>query len=156
MFENLGGAELMLVLLVILIFFGPKKIPELAASFGKGLRKFRDAKAGMEEQFRSAIKEPMAAMKEAQKNFNADASTAKQGFEKRVNAMLNDETQAMRDSGEAVKSQIEDAVRSLEASQQDQPPQIPLFTLPPEEYKTSPQDSVVEAVPGGVKIHKLI
>src|SRR5215216_891159 len=100
MFENLGGAELMLVFLVILIFFGPKKIPELAASFGKGLRKFRDAKAGMEEQFRSAIKEPMAAMKEAQKNFNADASTAKQGFEKRVNAMLNDETQAMRDSGE--------------------------------------------------------
>jgi len=156
MFENLGGAELMLVLLVILIFFGPKKIPELAASFGKGLRKFRDAKAGMEEQFRSAIKEPMAAMKEAQKNFNADASTAKQGFEKRVNAMLNDETQAMRDSGEAVKSQIEDAVRSLEASQQDQPPQIPLFTLPPEAYKTSPQESVVEAVPGGVKIHKLI
>lgn len=155
MFENLGGAELMLVFLVILIFFGPKKIPELAASFGKGLRKFRDAKAGMEEQFRSAIKEPVAAIKDAQKNFNADATAAKQGFEKRVNAMLNDETQTMRDSGDAVKSQIEAAVKSFEESQQ---PQIPLFTTPPNEYERAPEPpaNATEVVPGGVKIHKLI
>src|SRR4026208_1844967 len=117
MFENLGGAELMLVLLVILIFFGPKKIPELASSFGKGLRKFREAKAGMEDQFRSALKEPMATMEEAQKNFNKELGETKHGLEKRMNAMLNDETQAMKDSGEAIKSQIEEAAKSFEASQ---------------------------------------
>jgi sec-independent protein translocase protein TatA len=153
MFENLGGAELMLVFLVILIFFGPKKIPELAASFGKGLRKFREAKQGMEEQFRSAIKEPVEEMRKAQTNFNKDFAETRKGIEKRVNTMLNDETQAMRDSGEVVKSQIEEAAKVLE----DQKPQMPLFTAPPNEYSApATSEQTVEAVPGGVKIHKLI
>lgn len=148
MFENLGGAELLLVFLVILIFFGPKKIPELAASFGKGLRKFREAKAGMEEQFRTALKEPVEEMRKAQQHFNKELNAAQKGFEKKVQEAMNEETASMRDAGEAVKSQIEEAVKSLEAQQK-----IPTFTSAPNEYVSS---NVNEAVPGGVKIHKLI
>ena len=156
MLENLGGAELMLVLLVILIFFGPKKIPELASSFGKGLRKFREAKAGMEEQFRTAMKEPVDAMRDAQKNFNKDFADTRKGIEERMNNMLNDETKPMRDSGEAIRAQIQEAASAMEASQQA-PPQIPLFTSPPNEYAAAaPSHPVEEPVPGGVKIHKLI
>ncbi len=62
MFENVGGGEILLILLVILIFFGPKKIPELAQSLGKGIRKFNDAKAGIETQVKTAMKEPLEAM----------------------------------------------------------------------------------------------
>ena len=62
MFENVGGGEILLILLVILIFFGPKKIPELAQSLGKGIRKFNDAKAGIETQVKTAIKEPLEAI----------------------------------------------------------------------------------------------
>lgn len=62
MFENVGGAEILLILLVVLIFFGPKKIPELAQSLGKGIRKFNDAKEGFESQFKTAMKEPIEAM----------------------------------------------------------------------------------------------
>lgn len=40
---GLGGQEVMLILLVILIFFGAKKIPELARGLGKGIREFKDA-----------------------------------------------------------------------------------------------------------------
>jgi len=65
MFENLGPAELLLIFLVILIFFGPKKIPELAASLGKGLRKFNDAKDGLETQLKTVMKEPLDAINEA-------------------------------------------------------------------------------------------
>jgi len=158
MLENLGGAELMLVLLVILIFFGPKKIPELANSFGKGLRKFREAKAGMEEQFRTAMKEPVDAMRDAQKSFNKDLTETRMGMEKRMNNMLNDETKPMRDSGEAVMAQIKEAASAMENSQQT-PPQIPLFTAPPNEYESAappPSHPVEEPVPGGVKIHKLV
>lgn len=43
MFGNIGATEIILVLLVILIFFGAKKIPELAQGLGKGLREFRKA-----------------------------------------------------------------------------------------------------------------
>lgn len=156
MFENLGGAELMLVFIIILIFFGPKKIPELASSFGKGLRKFREAKAGMEEQFRTAIKEPLTTMKEAQKNFNTELNAAQKGFEKKVKEAMSEETDAMRQSGEAVKKQIEEAARSFETFQQSNPPQIPSASSPPEVHTTSTGVKIYESVPGGVKIHKLI
>jgi sec-independent protein translocase protein TatA len=40
---NLGTPEVLLVMLVILIFFGPGKIPDLAKGLGQGLREFRKA-----------------------------------------------------------------------------------------------------------------
>ncbi len=43
MFGNLGATELILILLVILVYFGSKKIPELAQGLGKGIREFRKA-----------------------------------------------------------------------------------------------------------------
>ena len=76
MFENLGGAEMLLIFLVILIFFGPKKIPELATSLGKGLRKFREAKDGLEDQLKTAMKEPMEALQVAKSNFEMHVNAA--------------------------------------------------------------------------------
>ena len=40
---NLGATEIILIVLVILVFFGAKKIPELAHGLGKGIREFRKA-----------------------------------------------------------------------------------------------------------------
>ncbi|CAN5452673.1 hypothetical protein BH23BAC1_BH23BAC1_17400 [soil metagenome] len=40
---GLGGWEIMLILLIIIIFFGAKKIPEMARGLGKGIREFKDA-----------------------------------------------------------------------------------------------------------------
>lgn len=76
MFENVGGGEILLILLVILIFFGPKKIPELAQSLGKGLRKFNDAKAGFESQVKGAIKEPLEAITGAKRGFETSLRAA--------------------------------------------------------------------------------
>jgi TatA/E family protein of Tat protein translocase len=41
--DSLGSTELLLILVVALIFFGPRKLPELARSMGKGLAEFRKA-----------------------------------------------------------------------------------------------------------------
>jgi len=41
---GLGGGELLLVAFMALIFIGPKKLPELARSLGKGIREFQNAK----------------------------------------------------------------------------------------------------------------
>jgi len=38
-----GGWELVVIALVVVIFFGAKKIPEIARGFGKGIREFKDA-----------------------------------------------------------------------------------------------------------------
>ena len=38
-----GWGELLIIMLFILIFFGAKKIPEIAKGMGKGIREFKDA-----------------------------------------------------------------------------------------------------------------
>ncbi|MEK9138837.1 MAG: twin-arginine translocase TatA/TatE family subunit [Bacteroidota bacterium] len=40
---NLGVPEILLILFVLLVFFGAKKIPELAQGLGKGIREFKKA-----------------------------------------------------------------------------------------------------------------
>jgi sec-independent protein translocase protein TatA len=54
---NLGAPEVLLVMLVILIFFGPSKIPELAKGLGKGLREFRKASREIQEDIEKEIKQ---------------------------------------------------------------------------------------------------
>ena len=46
---NLGATEILLILFVILIFFGAKKIPELAQGLGKGIREFKKATREIED-----------------------------------------------------------------------------------------------------------
>ncbi|HET7450716.1 MAG TPA: twin-arginine translocase TatA/TatE family subunit [Gaiellaceae bacterium] len=41
MFGNMGFGEIAIILLVILLLFGAKRIPEIAGSFGKGIREFK-------------------------------------------------------------------------------------------------------------------
>ena len=43
LFLNLGGGEIIVVVLVFLLFFGAKNIPEIARGLGKGMRQFKDA-----------------------------------------------------------------------------------------------------------------
>ena len=40
---GLGGWEIMIILLVVLVFFGANKIPEIARGMGRGIREFKDA-----------------------------------------------------------------------------------------------------------------
>ena len=54
LFMNLGGGEIFIILLVVLIFFGAKRIPELAKGMGKGMREFKDAMNGVENEVRNA------------------------------------------------------------------------------------------------------
>ncbi|GGE26592.1 hypothetical protein GCM10011571_30990 [Marinithermofilum abyssi] len=42
MIQNLGFSELLLILLVGLLLFGPKKLPELGRSLGNALRNFKE------------------------------------------------------------------------------------------------------------------
>lgn len=49
--------ELMLILLIILIFFGAKKIPELARGLGKGIREFKDASKEIKSEIEEGLKD---------------------------------------------------------------------------------------------------
>lgn len=47
MFGKLGIWELVLILVIVLVIFGPKKLPEIGKSLGRGLREFKHATKGM-------------------------------------------------------------------------------------------------------------
>lgn len=58
---DIGTGEIMLILLVVLLLFGAKKIPELARGMGRGIREFKDATKEIKNEMDSAIKdEPKA------------------------------------------------------------------------------------------------
>jgi len=57
MFGNLGGGEILLILLFILVFFGAKKIPDLAQGLGKGIREFRKAARDIQDDVEKEIKQ---------------------------------------------------------------------------------------------------
>ncbi len=56
MFENIGGGELLVILFIVVIFFGPKKLPELGKSIGKGIKEFRSAMRGLQDDIQNATK----------------------------------------------------------------------------------------------------
>jgi sec-independent protein translocase protein TatA len=56
MFGNVGGSELFLILLVILVFFGAKKLPELAKGLGQGIREFRKAARDVQDEVEKEVK----------------------------------------------------------------------------------------------------
>lgn len=47
---GIGTQEILFIVLVVLLFFGGKKIPELMKGLGKGIRSFKDGMNGMENR----------------------------------------------------------------------------------------------------------
>jgi sec-independent protein translocase protein TatA len=54
---NVGPMEIILVLIVALIVFGPKKLPELGKSLGKGIHEFKGTISGEDRDERPAVVE---------------------------------------------------------------------------------------------------
>jgi sec-independent protein translocase protein TatA len=52
-FTNLGPTELIIILAIILILFGPKSLPSLGRAMGKGLREFRAASSKLSDAINS-------------------------------------------------------------------------------------------------------
>lgn len=51
---GLGGMELIIIMAVILLLFGAKRIPELARGLGRGIREFKDASSEIKREIESA------------------------------------------------------------------------------------------------------
>jgi sec-independent protein translocase protein TatA len=46
---GIGVTELIILLVVLLVFFGPKRLPEMGRSLGKGMREFKDSISGKDD-----------------------------------------------------------------------------------------------------------
>jgi sec-independent protein translocase protein TatA len=54
---SLGWNEILLILLIVLLLFGGRKIPELMRGLGKGIREFNDAKSNVRKEIEEGITE---------------------------------------------------------------------------------------------------
>ena len=62
---GLSWQELILVLLIVLVLFGPKKLPEIGSSLGRGLRGFKDSLNGINGNEPRETATPVAAISAA-------------------------------------------------------------------------------------------
>jgi sec-independent protein translocase protein TatA len=46
---NIGPLEIAVVLIVVLLIFGPKRLPDLGRSMGRGMREFKDSVTGKDD-----------------------------------------------------------------------------------------------------------
>lgn len=74
---DLGGGELLLILVAVLILFGPKKLPELAQGLGKGLRQFRQAQREFTDQINTAFTEEQRKQASTQTHPSAENTIAR-------------------------------------------------------------------------------
>ena len=55
---NIGPMEILIVLVIALVVFGPKRLPELGKSVGKGIREFRGSVSGEDSDAPVAVEQP--------------------------------------------------------------------------------------------------
>jgi len=86
LFLNLGGGEVFIVILVIFLFFGSDKLPEIAKGLGKGLREINDAKAQIQNEITKST----------------------EGFRSEIEKHTSDIQSEIDKAGQSIKRQIED------------------------------------------------
>src|SRR4051812_10290527 len=64
---GLGMGELLVILVIALLFLGPKKLPDLASTLGKAIRQFRKATSDLTSQLEvdESVKQPLRELKAA-------------------------------------------------------------------------------------------
>ena len=77
MFGRLGFWEILVIVVIALVVFGPNKLPELGKALGRGIREFKDATSKMADEINSVSKAVSATPAETAKAVTAEAETAK-------------------------------------------------------------------------------
>ena len=70
---NVGPLELAIVLIIALVIFGPKRLPDLGRSLGKGMREFKDSISGKDEDDEDAVEQARLEMQAQQPQPPADS-----------------------------------------------------------------------------------
>lgn len=80
MFGNIGPMELIVILVIALLVFGPKKLPEIGRSIGKAVREFKKTS----EEIRGRIEEEIAAseVKDVARDLQSEIKTAGEDLQK--------------------------------------------------------------------------
>ncbi len=75
---SFGGIEWLVIILVVLLLFGAKKIPELARGLGQGITEFRKASTDIRKEIEKGSQEPTASEREEKERKERSESEHKQ------------------------------------------------------------------------------
>ena len=81
LFLNLGGGEVVLVVLVTLMFFGSKNIPTIARSLGKAMRELQDATDGIKREIEQSAQPVKQQMDQMHQEWNKTVDKVKKEVE---------------------------------------------------------------------------
>ncbi|MFB6465453.1 twin-arginine translocase TatA/TatE family subunit [Cytobacillus sp. Hz8] len=68
MFSNIGVPGLILILVLALIVFGPKKLPEIGRAIGQSLREFKNSTKGLIEEEKDKVVEEVKSEQQPKSN----------------------------------------------------------------------------------------
>ncbi|MBU2927495.1 twin-arginine translocase TatA/TatE family subunit [Winogradskyella psychrotolerans] len=77
----IGGAEIMVILLIVVLVFGADKIPEIAQGLGKGMRQLRDASNDIKQEVTKSAKENNILDKDVTKDVQEEINKIKDDLE---------------------------------------------------------------------------
>jgi TatA/E family protein of Tat protein translocase len=80
MFGSIGGPELLLIFLIALLIFGPRKLPEVGKTIGKGLSQFKRAAFDFKRSLESEVEEETKDLKEVKKDLKETGRELKEPF----------------------------------------------------------------------------
>ncbi|MEL6157768.1 MAG: TatA/E family twin arginine-targeting protein translocase [Cyanobacteria bacterium J06623_5] len=109
---GIGLPEMALIMIVALLVFGPKKLPEIGRSLGKALKGFQDASKEFETEFK----------KEAERIEKTVAEPMKATLEKpralsQADAQSEDDTNASKDDNKPTEAEVVEAAEAVDEAQ---------------------------------------
>lgn len=85
---DIGGGELLMILLAVVVLFGPKKLPEIARSIGKVVQQIKAAQMNLTDQMNTATNSLNEEIKKETDKIN---DTAIKPIEKEVSSLKRDQ-----------------------------------------------------------------
>ena len=83
---QLGFQEIFVIFLIALLVFGPKKLPELGKSLGRGIREFKRATEDLKQNWEEHIRDAETGVKDIYADVDSDPSTTGPVFKEETSA----------------------------------------------------------------------
>src|ERR1051326_8805849 len=83
---NLGFSEMVMIFIVALLVFGPKKLPELGKSLGKGIREFKKATDDLKSSWEDQVKDIAAPLNDVKRDIHSMGENIKSDLYKHLEA----------------------------------------------------------------------
>jgi len=104
LFLNLGGGEVFIIVLVIIMFFGQDKLPEIAKVIGKGIREINDAKNQIQNEIQNSTNGIREELEKHASTMQSEIDKAGESVQKQI----NDASKTITSEGEIISDNLKD------------------------------------------------